>query len=62
MGSLHWVESEMDIKGHTPSLNAEIQNLAFVVDGAPEPVALPPDDDHHLIEVPMIAGPGAGAA
>ncbi len=43
-------------------LNEEIQNLAFIVDGSPEPVALPPDDDHHFIEVPMIAGPGAGAA
>jgi len=43
-------------------LDEEIQNLAFVVDGAPEPGALPPDDDHHFIEVPMIAGPRAGAA
>jgi len=25
-------------------------------------VALPPDDDHHFIEVPMIAGPEADAA
>jgi hypothetical protein len=43
-------------------LDEEAQNLAFVVDGAPEPGAFPPDDDRHLIEVPMIAGPGAGAA
>jgi len=43
-------------------LDEEVQNLAFVVDGAPEPGAFPPDDDRHLIEVPMIAGPGAGAA
>jgi len=42
-------------------LDEEVQNLAFVVDGAPEPGALPPDDHRHLIEVPMIAGPGAGA-
>ena len=48
--------------GIAPSLDEEVQNLAFVVDGAPEPVALPPDDDHHFIEVPMVAGPGAGAA
>ncbi len=43
-------------------MNEEVQNLAFVVDGAPEPGALPPGDDHRLMEVPMIAGPGAGAA
>ncbi len=43
-------------------MDEEVQNLAFIVDGAPEPIALPPDDDHHFIEVPMVAGPGAGAA
>ncbi len=48
--------------GRTAALDEEIQNIAVVVDGAPEPGALPPDDDHRLVEVPMIAGPGAGAA
>ncbi len=43
-------------------LNEEVQNFAFIVHGAPEPIALPLDDDHHLIKVPVIAGPGSGAA
>ncbi len=44
-------------------MDEEIRDIAFIVDGAtPKPVALPPDDDHHLVEAPMIAGPGAGAA
>ncbi len=48
--------------GVAPSLNEEIQNLAFIVHSAPEPIVLPLDDDHHLIEVPMIAGLRAGTA
>ena len=46
----------------TPALDEEVQNFAFIVHGAPKPIALPPDDDDHLIEVPMIAGPGTGLA
>ncbi len=45
-----------------PALGEEVQNLAFIVHGAPEPIALPLDDDHHLIEVPVIARLGTGAA
>jgi hypothetical protein len=26
-------------------LDEEVQNLAFIVDGAPEPIALHPDDE-----------------
>jgi hypothetical protein len=33
--------------GVAPALNEEIQNRAFVVDGAPEPGAFSPDDDRH---------------
>ena len=44
------------------ALNQEVENLAFVVDGPPESVSLSADDDHHFIEVQMIAGPGARAA
>ena len=40
----------------------EVENLTFVVDGAPEPIAFPLDDNHYFVEVPVIAGPGAGTA
>ena len=46
--------------GVSPSPDEENQNLAFIVDGAPEPIALAPDDDHHLVEVPVITGLRAG--
>jgi hypothetical protein len=45
-----------------PALDEEVQNLAFIVDRAPKPIAFPADDDHHFIEAPVIAGPGAGPA
>ncbi len=48
--------------GIVPSLNEEVQNLAFVHDGAPEPIVFPLDDDHHLVAVPVIAGLRAGTA
>jgi hypothetical protein len=43
-------------------LDEEVQNLAFIVHGAPEPIAFPPDHDDHLVEVPVIAGSGTGTA
>jgi hypothetical protein len=48
--------------GVASALEEDVQNLAFIVDGAPEPIALLLDDDHHLVEVPVIAGPRAGPA
>jgi len=39
------------------ALDEEVQNLAFIVNGAPKPVTFSPDHDDHLVEVPMIAGP-----
>ncbi len=41
-------------------MDKEVQNVSFIVHSAPEPIALPLDDDHHLVEVPMIAGLRAG--
>jgi hypothetical protein len=43
-------------------LDEEVQNLAFIVNGAPNPIAFSPDDHDHFIEVPLIAGPGPGTA
>ncbi len=45
-----------------PALDEAVQDLAFIVHGAPKPIALAPADDDHLIEVPMIAGSGTGLA
>ena len=39
------------------ALDEEVQNFAFIVNGAPKPVAFSPDHDDHFVEVPMIAGP-----
>jgi hypothetical protein len=46
--------------GVASALEEDVQNLAFIVDGAPQPMTLPLDDDHHLIEGPVIIGPRAG--
>jgi hypothetical protein len=46
--------------GVASALEEDVQNLAFIIDGAPQPIALPLDDHHHLIEGPVIAGPRAG--
>ncbi len=43
------------------ALDKEVQNFDFIIDGAPEPIALPPDDIRHLIEIPMIAGSRSSA-
>jgi hypothetical protein len=40
-------------------LDEEVQNFAFIINGAPKPIRFASDDDHHFIEVPVIAGPGA---
>ena len=45
-----------------PALDEEVEDLTFIVHGAPKPIALPPDNDDHLIEVPMIVGFGTGLA
>jgi hypothetical protein len=37
-------------------LHEEIQNLALIVDGTPQPMSLPSDNDGHFIEVPIVAG------
>jgi hypothetical protein len=45
-----------------PSLHKEVENLAFVVYSAPQPV-LPPANDHgHLIEMPTRCWPRASTA
>jgi hypothetical protein len=46
--------------GVAPALDDEIQNLAFGFHGAPEAIALPLDDNYHLVEVQAIAGLRAG--
>ncbi len=48
--------------GISLALDEDVQNLAFMVDGAPQPIALASDDDHHFVEVPVITGLRVGAA
>ena len=43
-------------------LYQEIENFAFVVDRPPKPESPPPDYDHHLIEMPVVARIRAAAA
>jgi hypothetical protein len=38
-----------------PALDEDIENEAFLIDGAPEPVLLAGDGDDDLIEVPLVA-------
>jgi len=40
----------------TPALDGEIQDLAFIVHGASEAIAIPLDDNYHFVEVQAIAG------
>ncbi len=40
-------------------LHEAIQDLAFIVDGASEPMALPMNHDDHLIKMPIVAGRGS---
>jgi hypothetical protein len=35
-----------------PSLDQQIENLAFIVDGSPKPELLSANDDGHLVEMP----------
>ena len=37
-------------------MHEEIQNLAFIVDGTPQPMTLPSNTNDHFIEVPIVAG------
>src|SRR5271165_4875192 len=41
-----------------PALDKDIENVAFLVNSAPEPVLLAGDGDHDLIEVPLVAAAG----
>jgi len=43
------------------ALHQVVQNLALMIDGTPEPIAPPADNEDHLIKVPAIAGPWSGA-
>jgi len=36
-------------------LNQNIQRITLIIDGAPQPVWLTADGDHHLIDMPLIA-------
>lgn len=38
----------------TPRLNQEVKNLAFIIDRAPQPVALFADNKNNLVEMPEI--------
>ena len=41
----------------SPALNQDVEDLAFVIDGAPEIHPLARDPDDHLVEMPSIARP-----
>jgi len=43
-----------------PALNQHVENLALVIDGAPQVHPLSGDPDHHLVEVPPVARAWAG--
>src|SRR5215204_7182866 len=45
-----------------PTLEQHVEDLAFVVDRAPEIHPLAGDPDHHLVEVPAIAWPRTALA
>ena len=45
-----------------PALDEEVQNFTFIVNRTPKPVAFSPNNDDHLVEVPMIAGPRSAPA
>src|SRR3954464_5661209 len=45
-----------------PALDQDIENEAFLVDRAPEPVLLAGDGDDDLVEVPFIAAAGGAPA
>src|SRR5262245_60741339 len=45
-----------------PALDQHVENLALVIDGAPEIHALAGDPNYHLVQVPAIARPGATLA
>ena len=36
-------------------LNQKVKNLAFIINGPPEPIAFTTDHDCHLIEMPVVA-------
>jgi hypothetical protein len=40
-----------------PALNQHVENLALVIDGAPQVHSPAGDPDHHLVEVPYVDGP-----
>ncbi len=47
--------------GISPFLNQNIQHIAPIIDGAPQPVWLTADGDRHLIDMPLIACRGTAA-
>jgi hypothetical protein len=46
--------------GISPTLNEHLEDLALVVDGAPQVHPFPGDPDDHLVEVPSRARAWAG--
>src|SRR5258707_14928334 len=45
-----------------PALNEHVENLALVIDGAPQVHPFASNPDHHLVEVPPVARAWAGAS
>ena len=46
----------------TSALHQHVEHDAVLIDGAPQPVLLAGDGDHHLVEVLLVAGTGQPAA
>ena len=46
----------------TLPLDWKVQNFAFIVEGAPKPIASFPNHNHHFIKVPVITMRGTGPA
>jgi hypothetical protein len=44
--------------GVSSTLDLEVEHLAFIVDGPPEPITITADRDHHFVEVPWSLGRG----
>ena len=45
-----------------PALHQHVEHDAVLIDGAPQPVLLPGDGDHDLVEMPLITATGQSPA
>ena len=41
--------------GVATRLHQEVQNFAFIVYSSPKPVTFPSNNNHHLVQMPMVA-------